>query len=137
MKTTRTARSKRPAKTKAPKFITLPALKEGEHYAGIVLKDSAPSHHLILLPGELESADWKKATEWAKKQGGSLPTRQEQALLFANAKHHFQPRWYWSGEQYAPASVYAWYQSFTGGGQYGFHKFTSYRARAVRRLPIQ
>lgn len=116
--------------------ITLPELAKGEHYTGIVLKDGAPSHHVILLPGELESGTWKEAIAWAKKQGGELPSRQEQALLFANAKEHFQPRWYWSGEQCAPGPSCAWYQHFTSGNQYYDRKGFSLRVRAVRRLAI-
>lgn len=124
-------------KTKAAvTTITLPTLAEGEHYAGFVLKDGVPDHHVILLPGELESATWKEAGVWAKKQGGELPTRQEQALLFANAKQHFQPCCYWSGEQYEPVPSYAWYQSFTSGSQSDTRKGNYGRVRAVRRVKI-
>lgn len=116
--------------------ITIPALNEGEHYAGIALKDGAPSHHLILLPGDLDDTTWAKAQAWAKAQGGELPTRQEQSLLFANAKQHFQSDWYWSCETHASGSDYAWLQGFHDGTQLSGHKDGNGRARAVRRLPI-
>ena len=126
-----TAAQKSPAVT-----ITIPALNEGEQYAGIVLKDGAPSHHLILLPGDLDDTTWAKAQAWAKEQGGELPTRQEQSLLFANAKQHFQSDWYWSGETHASYAGCAWIQGFGGGGQGDGRKDSGYRARAVRRLVI-
>lgn len=63
--------------------ITLPELNEGEIYAGILLNESgAPQHHLILLPGDNNEANWQTQTDWAKSIGGELPTRAElEALL--------------------------------------------------------
>jgi hypothetical protein len=116
--------------------ITLPQLAKGEIYAGILLVDGKPDHHVILLAGDSKPLEWKKAIEWAKKQGGELPTRKEQALLFANAATHFESAWYWSSEQHASNESYAWVQDFDGGCQdYGL-KGNDYRARAVRRAPI-
>ena len=112
------------------------ALKKGEIYAGILLVDGKPDHHVILLAGDT-SLTWDKAVAWAKKQGGELPTRKEQALLFANAAAAFQSRWYWSSEQHASNESYAWMQDFDDGGQTYDHKDDGYRARAVRRVPIQ
>lgn len=133
--TTKRTAAKKPA---AITSITLPKLAKGELWAGIVLNaKGAPAHHLILLPGELESGDWKTSIEWAKKQGGELPTRQEQSILFGNLRSQFQSRTYWSGAQYAGSSGDAWCQSFYYGGQYGYHKDDTLRARAVRRTVIQ
>lgn len=111
-------------------------LKSGEHYAGIALDaEGPPSHHLILLPGDVDIT-WSKAHEWAASIGGELPTRQEQALLFANLKGKFEPAYYWSNEQHASDTAYAWSQHFINGYQsYGF-KGSELRARAVRRVPI-
>ena len=76
-------------------------LAPGEYYAGIILgEDGAPSHHLILLPGDVDKKTWADAKEWATEQGGELPSRREQSLLFANLKSHFEARWYWSAEEY-------------------------------------
>ena len=114
-------------------------LKKGELYAGIILgKDGEPDYHLILLPGEAESVNWKDAKKFAVKAGGELPTRSEQSLLYTNLKEEFQERWYWSGEQHASYSDYSWYQYFVNGYQYCDRKGNSYyyRARAVRRLII-
>ena len=114
-------------------------LSAGERYAGVMLDDEGePSHHLILLPGDKDGSTWNDATAWATQQGGELPTRREQSLLYANLKGEFQQKWYWSAETYESDSACAWYQTFYDGGQYNYLKHYSYcRARAVRRLVIQ
>jgi len=113
-------------------------LKEGEEYSGLILgKGGESDYHLILRPGEAESVTHEQAKEWAKKAGGELPTRRDQALLYANLKEQFQPRWYWSGAQYAPDDGYAWAQDFGYGTQGFYPKDDYYRARAVRRLTLQ
>ena len=117
--------------------ITLPTLNEGEHYAGLILKDDGtPSHHLVLLPGDAEEANWETQTAWAKEAGGELPTRQEQSLLYANCKPHFNKDWYWSCETHSADPAYAWCQGFGYGNQHDDHEHYELRARAVRRLPI-
>lgn len=113
-------------------------LQPGEIYAGIILgKADQPDHHLILLPGEAESVTWENAKKFAKKAGGELPTRREQSLLFANLKEEFKPNYYWSGEQHAEHSDFAWYQFFGDGHQRNDPTSRQLRARAVRRLIIQ
>ncbi len=90
-----------------------------------------------------ESADWEKAQALAADLSStdhpagtySLPTRKEQALLFANAAEHFEERWYWSSEQ--SSAGYAWIQGFGLGLQHDARKALAYRVRAVRRLVIQ
>ena len=117
-------------------------LAPGEHYAGLVIgKDGEPSYHLVLLPGQADDITWEKAMEWASKQGGdsvaSLPTRREQALLYANLKEEFEERAYWSCEAHESESGWAWYQTFYYGHQYLLRRDAELRARAVRRLPIE
>ena len=129
-------------KAQKPSLYVVPGgpiqLMPGEEYAGIVLdQDGNPSHHLILLPGEKKSISWDKAMKWAKGLGGELPTRQEQALLYANLKRCFKSAWYWSCEQPAADSGYAWCQYFYDGGQNYITLADELRARAVRRLTIQ
>ena len=77
-------------------------LAPGEHYAGAVLDANGEHmHHLVLMAARPDAeVTWKDALEWAEQAGGALPTRQEQALLFANCKPHLQPRWHWSCEQH-------------------------------------
>ncbi len=127
--------------TQEPRTVYFPSisvnLAPGEHYAGIILgKDGAAPHHLILLPGEAESITWKDAKAWAAKAGGELPTRREQALLYANLKDQFQELSYWSCEQHAALSDYAWFQSFDTGTQHYYGIILKLRARSVRRLEI-
>ena len=112
--------------------------RKGEVYAGLILgKDGAPDHHLFVIPGEAEKVTFAEAQKWTKKQGGDLPTRREQRVLFANAKEAFQADWYWSGEPHASDARYAWCQDFRDGGQdYGNVSYHC-RARAVRRLIIE
>lgn len=135
---TATARRAAPKKVEALITISLPTLGKGEKYAGFLLDEKgAPTHHVVLLPGHLESAKWDDAMKWAKKQGGELPSRREQSLLFANNKADFQERYYWSAERPAGLSGYAWGQYFGNGDQYGWHKGSADHARAVRRIPIK
>lgn len=111
------------------------ALKPGERYAGLLLDEKGePSHHLILLPGDADDINWTAAQAWAKEQGGELPTRREQSLLFANLKSEFQAAWYWSNEAYSTAS--AWCQDFDFGSQNVSIQGDELRARAVRRLSV-
>jgi hypothetical protein len=112
-------------------------LKQGEIYAGLLLGvEGQPDHHLILLPGEAGSVTWEEAKKFAAKAGGGLPTRREQALLFANLQREFKSDWYWSGEQHAALAGYAWVQDFSYGGQLSSSKSARLRARAVRRFAI-
>ena len=103
-------------------------------YAGLSLENERPVA-LVLLQGEIE-ANWKDAIAWADKQDGDLPSRIDQLVLFKNLKSEFKEEAYWSGEPYAGAESYAWYQTFGGGGQTSHHKGTKLRARAVRRVTI-
>ena len=117
-------------------------LNPGERYAGLIIgKDGEPSYHLVLRPGSAENLTWDKAVEWAAKQGGdyaaSLPTRNEQSLLFANLKDEFEREWYWSSEAHASESGWAWTQDFDNGYQDYYPKGNELRARAVRRLVIE
>jgi hypothetical protein len=112
-------------------------LKSGEIYAGLILgKNDVPDHHLFLLPNKAEGKTWDQAVAFAAAAGGELPSRREQALLFANLKEEFEPSWYWSGEQRASDPSIAWGQYFGVGSQdYGL-KDGQGRVRVVRRLVI-
>ena len=124
-----------PAPVAAPNRL---ALNEGEHYAGIILgKDGEADYQLILLPGEAIDINWKDSQAWAEEQGGFLPTRREQSLLFANLKEHFKPRWHWSCETHQEHTHFAWGQGFVDGDQYYLDKDYERFARAVRRVYIK
>ena len=114
------------------------SLREGEHYAGLILgKDGEPDHHLVLLPGDVENVTWAAARAWATSAGGELPTRRELSLLYANLKEHFQRVWYWSCEQSEARAQLVWGQNFTSGIQTMYGRPFRGRARAVRRLPVE
>jgi hypothetical protein len=125
---------RRQAAVAAAQAPARPTLRPGEHYAGAVLDAHGQHlHHLVLLPDSpTNRLDWKEAGAWAESIGGSLPTRQELALLFGNCRQHFEPAWHWSSEQYS-ASI-AWSQGFSYGNQNGTGKSAELRARAVRRV---
>lgn len=67
---------------------------EGGRYAGLTISDNVPQR-LVLLPDEAENVNWKDACDWAKEQGGELPSRFDQLVLFNNLKSEFQDTWYW------------------------------------------
>ena len=124
-----------------PREIVMPhqvvTLRPGERYAGIVLGDDGmPSHHLVALPGEVDGVTWDEARTWAEQAGGDLPSRHEQALLFANLRYEFADTYYWSSTQRAAHPDFAWCQLFGFGNQTIHRKVFKLRARAVRRLAI-
>ena len=123
----------------ATPHLVIPALAAGERYAGIVidLDNGQPTHHLVLLPEQpTERLSWDDAMAWAASIGAELPTRQEAALLFANAKTAFEPAWHWTSEQYAGDASTAWFQHFVDGGQDTSDEGYKGRVRAVRRFLI-
>lgn len=113
-------------------------LNPGEVFAGLVVNDEGTqAHYLILLPAcPGKKLSWPDAMAWAEKEGGALPTRREQPILFANAKKHFEADWYWSSETHEKDASYAWYQDFSNGYQGNYHKSYEGRAVAVRRVPL-
>lgn len=118
--------------------MKVPEIKEGEINSGLIMNsDGTASHWVILLPGDKDAVNWHDAEAWAKEQGGELPTRNEQSLLFANAKPAFKRDWYWSGETHQDNSEWAWCQYFGSGAQGSSHKSSNdCRARAVRRISV-
>lgn len=114
--------------------VTIP-LAAGERLAGAILNnDGTLSHYVVLLPGQAHDMNWGAAREWAAEQGGELPTRREQSLLFVNLKDEFEAAWYWSSEQHEENSGWAWYQYFGIGLQDSSLQGNEVRARAVRRF---
>lgn len=115
----------------------LPAIgapfKEGI-YAGITLDGTQPMA-LILLPGD-EKMNWQAANDWAIKQQGTLPTRQDALVLWQNVPKEFKETYYWTREEVASDADYAWCQDFGYGYQYYGRKSYGCRCRAVRRVAI-
>ena len=117
--------------------ITLPELAAGERYLCGVIDENGAVTHTVLLPGDADPAPWEAQIAWAKSIGGDLPNRIEQAMLFASFKDQFKQEAYWSNQQHASDSGYAWFQNFYGGYQDSYPKDYELRARAVRRLVIE
>jgi len=111
-------------------------LAAGEHYAGAVLDEAGNhKHHLVLMAARPDGdVTWQQALDWAAAVDGELPTRQEQALLFANCKPHLEAAWHWSSEVYQLAASSAWSCYFGYGNQDTSHKSWQGRAVAVRRF---
>ena len=116
--------------------LTIPPLAEGEVYAGAIGDTAGNIHHIILLPGDNADASWQQQKEWAASNGGELPTRLEQSLLWQNCREHFKQEWYWSADDNA-SSGWAWFQTFGYGDQSLNLQYHQLRARAVRRLIIE
>lgn len=114
--------------------ITPPTLAEGERYIGAITTADGVTTQIILLPGSTRNT-WNKSIAWAASIGGDLPSRVEQALLFATAKEEFEPECYWSNT--STESGWAWYHLFDDGYQDTIRKSIELRARAVRKLIIQ
>jgi hypothetical protein len=117
---------------------------QGGIYAGMARgRDLAPDYHLIVGPEFNGQTDWDAAGKWAETLSADghadfvLPFRKEQALSFANVPELFKAEYYWSCEQHASSSYYAWGQDFSHGSQYNWGKVNQLKARAVRRLVIQ
>jgi len=119
------------------KQLQIPPLADGEIYIGAIGDQQGSVHHVILLPGDNDDASWQDQLAWAKSIGGDLPTRVEQAMLWASHRDQFQSDWYWSNELHHAVSGYAWSQTFTYGSQYLSYTSAQLRARAVRRLPVE
>jgi hypothetical protein len=116
--------------------LQIPPLAEGELYIGAIGDKNGDFHNVILLPCDNDDATFDDQLAWAKSIGGDLPTRVEQAMLWAGFRDQFQKDWYWSNETHHRESGWAWYQYFDNGGQGRNDKYGHCRARAVRRLPI-
>jgi hypothetical protein len=126
-------------KEQATMALSIPAatieLRPGERYSGLMLDaEGKPSHHLVLLPNKTGDVTWQGAKDFAAEIGGELPTRREQALLFANLPDQFDKVWHWSGEQ--SSVLAAWIQYFYDGSQSNTSKYGEFAVRLVRRLPL-
>jgi hypothetical protein len=111
-------------------------LAPGERYAGAVLTETGHiDHHLVLMAARPEGKlQWQAAMDWAASVGGDLPSRQEQALLYANCKPHLKQEWHWSNETHENDASYAWDCLFSNGSQDYYHKSFEGSAVAVRRI---
>lgn len=116
---------------------------QGGDYIGTVFNPDGADYHLIVGPEMDGEKKHKDAMDWAKglKVDGhndfDLPNRREGRFLQCNGKHLFKDKWHWLSEQHAGDSGCAWAQDFENGLQYYWPKDLTFRARAVRRVPIR
>ena len=127
------------AAARQPTWLFLPEvvkLLPGELYAGPVFDANGKlQHHLVLMPQKPNGKlNWQAAMEWAESIGGTLPNRQEQALLYANCKPHLDKYWHWSGETDEDDASFAWGCFFDTGTQHYNPKSYEGCAVAVRRV---
>lgn len=121
------------------KFSQLPALGaplDTGIFAGVATAKDGTHHAVILLPGNVTGLSWKSAMQWAKDQGGVLPTRPVAAMFFANIKSALpESGWHWTNEAYDASS--AWGYTFNHGYQGLNHKSYASGAVAVRLIPLE
>lgn len=99
---------------------------------------SAEKKHHHAGAGFAEMQEYPKGLTIDGHNDFKMPTRKEQRVQYANAKlGQFEDAWYWSCEQSADDSVYAWSQTFSNGSQGYWPKVTKDRGCAVRRVPIR
>jgi hypothetical protein len=87
-------------------MLAKPELKQGEIYIGAIINADGSGYHIVLLAGD-EKDTWQAGMDLAKEQGGDLPSRVEQAILFDKFKSEFQEDWYWSNTQHSAYAYYA------------------------------
>lgn len=127
-------------------LAALPALGaalEGGTFRGVTTLKDGSHVAVVLLPNKpQERLNWQDAVTWAEQQGGQLPSRPVSALLYANAKDQFEPKWYWTSEQLQDDTgdeddaSFAWHCYFGYGTQSYTHKSFKAAAVAVRMIPL-
>jgi hypothetical protein len=118
-------------------FASLPPLGaefEGGIFCGITTNKTGAHFAVVLLAVKTDDKAWAAAMAWAKEVGGELPSRSVAALLFANAKQHFEASWHWTSEEYSAS--FAWLCYFSNGSQFSGPKSYDGCARAVRLIPL-
>lgn len=104
----------------------------GGVFAGVARGSASDNdYYLIVGPEAPSKLEWQPANEWADTvehlgfSDFTLFNRREQAICYGNVPELFQKEAYWSNEQLASGSGYAWYQDFDDGDQYYAARATS------------
>jgi hypothetical protein len=132
-------------------IVALPRLGEywpeqGGVLHGIMLDQDTKSEYALVsaVEHQHDSGTFAELQDYAKSlkiHGFSdfrMPDRRELRMQWINAKPgQFKAEWYWSGEQAARVSAYAWSQDFSLGDQLNWPKYSRCRGCAVRRVPIR
>ena len=120
-------------------FSALPPLGadlDAGKFAGITTKKDGTHCAVVLLPTKGEDLSWSAALNWAKEQGGELPSRPVASLLFANVKPELEVGWHWTSEEDEHNASYAWGCYFGHGHIGNNHKSAEGSAVAVRMIPL-
>lgn len=121
-------------------LAALPALGADLHggtFAGITTSKDGTHSAVILLPGNGTKLTWDKARAWAEEQGGQLPTRAVDALMFANVRSALPSRgWHWTSEEHEDDASVAWDCRFITVFQSNDLKSYECGAVAVRLIPL-
>lgn len=111
-----------------------PPAKKGETYAGIIFKKGRPKYHLFKRSQEEEGKTFDEGKQLAGKDGANCD---ELRLFMTSIPHKFKTDMpYWSTEEHAGHSNYAWRQWFDNGSQDHWYKGNKSRVCLVRRVPI-
>lgn len=116
-----------------------PASKNGEIEVGVTIHKGKPARLILLtsLIDGIEPASWSDVQAFAKKHNASTPSRIDGLVLWQRAAKKFRSDLpYWTGEESAGCSGYAWYQWFDNGCQGCWRKDGKFRACLVRRVPV-
>lgn len=117
--------------------------EQGGIFAGVRLGINAPDYYLIVGPARDGFGDWSTCMDWAgslsvgTSSDYALPNSGDGYACFDRVRHLFEPSCYWLDAQHAEDSYDAWYQNFGHGYQGWVSETSKFRARSVRRVPIQ
>jgi len=122
---------------KAAAILNTSGLQKGEILAGISTDGKSAYRLAVMEIDGIEQTNHAAALAHARKLGGDLPSRIDGLVLHGALKEKFKTdRYYWTNEDYAGVSSYAWTQWFGNGGQDRWFKSDSGRVVVVRRVPL-
>lgn len=119
------------------RLAELPAIGapiDGGAFAGITTQPDGAHCAVVLLPEQGSDLTHAQAIDWARQQGGVLPTKPIAALLVANVKSLLRPQWHWLAETHGAS--FAWGCYFSYGTQSSYLKSFECSAVAVRLISL-
>lgn len=107
-------------------------------FAGVISskngKESEPCAIVILRSTNMNLV-WREASEWARQQGGRLPSSSQSALICDNIHKFMSSGFFWTGTVYGPSEAYM--VDFQGGQILRGKCAHPRRAMAVRAIPVR
>lgn len=121
--------------------------KSKKNVAGALSYFDGAANTQAMFDAGSAAAKWARGLTVGGHDDWFIPSRQDLLVikgneadageLFANAgAEAFERDWYWSSTQHASYPDYAWCQDFYDGYQDSNWKGSTFRARAVRRVPL-